>query len=282
MDNRITSRSGATVSYASYGSGPPLVLVHGAFSDHRTNWEFVAPMLREHFAVFAIARRGRGETPATSGHSLHDEVADLVTLIQLIEEPVFLLGHSYGAHCALAAAAVVPERVRRLVLYEPASPDLMEGKTLARLELLGAAGRWDELAFTFFRDALFVPVEELTALRASELWPPIVADARASLEDLRALSRYDFAPDRFASLDMPVLLQVGTESVRHLYVTDALAAVLPDVRIEALPEQAHEGMTTAPRMYADRVIRFLRPDAVRSRVFKPVAQSFRSAPSRQG
>jgi hypothetical protein len=54
-----------------------------------------------------------------------------------------------------------------------------------------------------------------------------------------------------------VLLQVGTESPRDLYVTDVLAGVLPDARIEELPGQAHEGMTTAAEMYAEAVSRFL-------------------------
>jgi pimeloyl-ACP methyl ester carboxylesterase len=63
--------------------------------------------------------------------------------------------------------------------------------------------------------------------------------------------------NRFRELRVPVLLQIGTESPRDLYVTDAIAAVLPDVRIEELPGQAHEGMTTAPQMYAEAVSRFL-------------------------
>jgi hypothetical protein len=45
------------------------------------------------------------------------------------------------------------------------------------------------------------------------------------------------------------------------YVTDALAAVLPDVRIQELAGQAHEGMTTAPEMYAEAVSRVLLPEA---------------------
>jgi hypothetical protein len=53
------------------------------------------------------------------------------------------------------------------------------------------------------------------------------------------------------------MLQIGTESPRDLYVTDALTAILPDVRIEELPGQAHEAMTTAPGMYAEAVSRFL-------------------------
>lgn len=59
---RILSPAGATVSYDKYGSGPPLVLVHGAFSDHQTNWQFVKPLFEKQFTVYAVARRGRGET----------------------------------------------------------------------------------------------------------------------------------------------------------------------------------------------------------------------------
>ena len=109
---------------------------------------------------------------------------------------------------------------------------------------------------TFFHERLSVPREKLDALRTTELWPPIIAAAKASLGDLRALSRYDFNAERFRELGVPVLLQIGTESPRDLYVTDALAAVLPDVRIEALPGQAHERMTTAPKMYAEAVSHF--------------------------
>lgn len=254
---RIPLSTGATVSFDRYGSGRPLVLVHGSFSDYETNWEFVRPLFEKQFTVFALARRGRGETDATQGHSLEDESMDVVALIQSIDEPVFLLGHSYGAQVSLAAAAKVPDRVRKLVLYEPPSPRLLSNEFLARFEELAQTGRWDDLAVIFFRDCLLVPVEELDKVRASELWPPIVADAAATLGDLRALVRYDFNVERFRELRVPVMLQVGTESRRDLYVTDALASALPDVRIEELPGQAHEGMTTAPDMYADAVSRFL-------------------------
>src|SRR5687767_14742371 len=254
---RMPSPAGATVSYETYGSGPPLVLVHGAFSDHQTNWQFVKPRFEQQFTVYAIARRGRGETEATAGHSLEDESRDVVAVMQSIGAPVFLLGHSYGAQTALAAAAHIPARVRKLVLYEPAWPRVVGSEALARLEALAQAGDWDGLAVTFFRDQLSVPVEELNALRATALWQSIIADAQASLGDLRALSRYDFQAERFRELRVPVLLQIGTESPRDLYVTDALAAVLPNVRIQELPGQAHEGMTTAPQMYAEAVSRFL-------------------------
>ena len=254
---RIPSSTCSTVSFDKYGSGPPLVLVHGGFSNHKSNWEFVKPLLEMQFTAYPIARRGRGETDATKGHSLEDESMDVVALIQSIGEPVFLLGHSYGGQVSLAAAARVPDRVRKLVLYEPPWPTALSNQIMARLEDLAQAGQWDDFAVVFFRDALSVPVEELEELRASELWPPIIADALATLGDLRALIGYDFNAERFRELPVPVMLQIGTESPLDLYITDALAAVLADVRIEELPGQAHEAMTTAPQMYAESVSRFL-------------------------
>jgi hypothetical protein len=94
-------------------------------------------------------------------------------------------------------------------------------------------------------------------VRASELWPPNVADAPASMHAITALTKHDFEAARYRDLDIHVLLQIGSESPRDLYVTDALAAVLPHASIGVLAGQAQEGMTTAPDMYLDAVRTFL-------------------------
>jgi pimeloyl-ACP methyl ester carboxylesterase len=253
----VASPTGISLFYEKYGSGPSLVLVHGGFDDHHTNWARVKPLLAEQFEVYAAARRGRGETQATEGHSLEDEAADIAALIASIDQPVFLLGHSYGAQVALAAAARLPNRVRKLVLYEPPLPDTVCQEGLHRLEALAHAGDWDGFASSFFHGALQIPHEDLDQIRASDAWPAIVADAEASLGDIRALCRYAFDADRFRALRLPVLLQVGTESPREFFATDALAAALPEAHIEELPGQAHEAMQTAPELYAESVARFL-------------------------
>ncbi len=258
MLNRIRTESGINVSWETHGTGGPhLVLVHGSFSDHRTNWEFVMPLLAERFTVHAIARRGRGETDTTHGHSLLDESEDVAEVIRHIGEPVFLLGHSYGAQVALQTALSVPGRVRKLVFYEGPWPTLIDASVLGVLGEFARAEDWSGLAFWFFRQVLFVPLDELEAVRTSELWGPIIADARASLSDLTALNSYHFRPEAFRNSGVDVLLQTGSMSPRHLYATDALAAVLPHARIEVLTGQAHEAMTTAPDLYAESVFRFL-------------------------
>jgi len=256
MMQLLTSPHGIRVSYQQSGSGPPLVLVHGGFSDHHTNWEFVEPLLRERFTLYAMARRNRGCTEATQNHSLLDEAHDVVALMRHVGEPVFLLGHSYGAQCALSAARLAPDCVRTLVLYEPPRPSAFS-PAFATLEQLAAAEDWDGFSFAFFRDAIGVPLHELESLRASELWAPIVTDAPASFADIRALRAHAFDAAEYSGLPMPVALQVGSESRHELYVTDELAATLPRAHLTILHGQAHEGMTTAPQMYAEAVTAFL-------------------------
>ena len=150
----------------------------------------------------------------------------------------------------------MPDRVAKLVLYEPPRPDTFSADLLAQLEQLGAREEWDALVETFLIGGLRVPREDVTALRASPDWAPWIADAKATLADLRALARHRFAPEQFRALSTPVLLLVGSESSRELYATDALAANLPDARIVPLEGQAHEGMTTAPELFVETVVRF--------------------------
>jgi pimeloyl-ACP methyl ester carboxylesterase len=247
----ITRADGVTVSYVEYGSGPRLVLVHGGFSDHETNWQEVAPMLRDRFTVTAVARRGRGETSATAGHSVLDEAADVVAVLREIGEPVFLLGHSYGALCAMEAAALYPAGVRELVLYEAPNPAIASSEVVADLEAFGVRADWDGMVQFFLNDVLLVPADDISALRASEGWEVWTSDAAASLHDLRAVVGHRFDASRFRGLEMPVLLLIGGESPRELYLTDPLAAVLPNARIHVLEGQAHEGMTTGPDQFAE-------------------------------
>jgi pimeloyl-ACP methyl ester carboxylesterase len=252
----LVTPAGVRVGYEAWGEGPPLVLVHGCFSDHTTNWMYVKPLLEPHVTGYAIARRGRGKTDATPGQSLEDEMDDVAALIRHLGEPVFLLGHSYGAHVALGAASLVPDLVRKLVLYEAPWPHVADADLMSRLEAMAGAGDWDGLAATFLSEVYEVPDDVLDGLRGTEDWTAVLADAPATLHDLRALARFAFDPERCADLSMPVLLQVGT-GTPAVSVTDALAAVLPRVEIGELAGQAHEGMTTAPEQYAESVRRFL-------------------------
>lgn len=259
LEATIYPTSSGQIAFDTYGEGPPLVLVHGAFSDHRTNWTYVKPLLAPHFRVHAIARRGRGATDAATDRALEDEFEDVAAVIRLIGEPVFLLGHSYGAHVALGTAAAVPDLVRKMIVYEPAWPQLLDAAAMATLGQLADLNDWDAFATAFFGELLQVPQDELEALKDSDDWRPIVEDAPASYADIRALTDYDFDIEKFKDLPIPVLLQTGSESLSEHWATNALAEILPGGKVSVLEGAAHEGMTTNPEQYAEDVRRFLKP-----------------------
>ena len=139
MEHLITP-NGITVSYEQGGSGPLLVLAHGAFSDHHTNWEFVNPALRQNFTTCAIARRGRGETDATHGHSVEDEVDDLVALVEAVKEP---------CSCWVTPTALTarwPRRIACLAACEGSCCTNRSGRTFSQATYWRGSKRWRQSA----------------------------------------------------------------------------------------------------------------------------------------
>lgn len=261
---RLTLEDGTFISYERYGEGPPLVLVHGSMADHES-WAAIKGLLIPRFTVYAMDRRGRGDTTAPQDRRMEEEFGDVAALIQAVGDPTFVLGHSFGAHCAMGGAAANPALVRKLVLYEPPSND--SPTTTGRMEKLEEAANqqdWDRFVRTWLIDVIEIPTQVVDALSASPFWPPLIADASATLCDAHALALYEFNPARFAALTMPVLLLVGTESPRGKYVTDALGGVLPDHEIVELQGQAHIAMQLAPQLFVETVSSFLLDTATTS------------------
>src|SRR5262245_50389986 len=88
------------------GTGAPLVLVHGSWTDHRS-WDAVTPGLAESFRVLHYDRRGhsRSERPSDQG-SIEEDVADLAALIVHAGcAPAFVAGNSWGASIVLRLAS---------------------------------------------------------------------------------------------------------------------------------------------------------------------------------
>src|SRR5687768_3496627 len=95
-NHTITSRDGTRIAVWRSGNGPPLLLVHGATHDHTTAWRFVVPQLEWHFTVYAMDRRGRGGSGDSPAYELQREAEDVAAVIDSIDKPVNVLGHSYG------------------------------------------------------------------------------------------------------------------------------------------------------------------------------------------
>ena len=116
----VTSKDGTAIAFERSGQGPPLVVVHGTTADHR-RWRPILPDLERHFCVYAMDRRGRGSSGDAEDYAINREYEDVAAVVEVAGEQVRLLGHSFGALCALEAAFRTT-RLHQLVLYEPVFP----------------------------------------------------------------------------------------------------------------------------------------------------------------
>ena len=256
----VTSGDGTPIAFERTGSGPPLVLVHGTTADH-TRWEPVRPAFDERFTVYAIDRRGRGESGDAAEYALEREAEDVAAVVDSIDEPVTLFAHSYGALCSLEAA-LRTDNLWRLVLYEPPLPvsdhDPDTEGVLDEMTTLVDDGESEQALVLFFRDIAQVPTTELTALQSAPNWPARVDAAYTAIREERARKGYEFDATRFARVTTPTLLLSGSESALFLRdATDVLNDALPNSRTVVLDGQAHAAMNTAPELVIDEVLSFV-------------------------
>ncbi|CAI3794713.1 2-succinyl-6-hydroxy-2,4-cyclohexadiene-1-carboxylate synthase [Pseudarthrobacter sp. MM222] len=116
--------SGVPVHYAGYGSGTPVLALHGAGVDHGE----IAGALEPIFSTVPGFRRlypdlpGMGRTPAPGTITSNDDVLDI--LLGLIDstmgdEPFLVIGQSYGGYLARAIANRRPDQAVGLALICP-------------------------------------------------------------------------------------------------------------------------------------------------------------------
>lgn len=120
-----------------WGSGEPVLLVHGSLLDGPSTWVHQRP-LSERWELRVVQRRGFGSSPPTDGEDFEHDADDLG---ELLAGPAHIVAHSYGAIGALLVATRRPSAVRSLTLVEPTSVAAgMEDPQVA--QAIGAIADW--------------------------------------------------------------------------------------------------------------------------------------------
>jgi pimeloyl-ACP methyl ester carboxylesterase len=256
---QITSRDGTAIAVWKSGTGPPLVLVHGTTADHR-RWATVLPQLEEHFTVYAMDRRGRGESGDAPDYDIMREAEDIAAVVDAIGEPAFLLGHSYGAACSLEGA-LRTDNLRRLVLYEPPLPvglPINPPGVLDRIQALVDEGELEAALEVFMREVPRIPEHELAPYRKLPMWKGRIQLAPTIPREMALERVYTFDPQRFSGLQVPTMLLLGGDSPEFMRrATEAVDGALPDSRIVVLPGQQHIAMDLVPELFVREVLDFL-------------------------
>jgi len=252
---KIRSTDGTSIAYERSGEGPPLVLVHGALASHQ-RWVSILPALENQFTVYAIDRRGRGQSGDAPTYAIDREFEDVAAVVNSIGGEVNVLGHSYGALCALEAS-LLTANIRRLIAYEPPPAPVPDG-LMARIQNLLDAGDRESAIMAFMRELVRMPPHELEQWKSSPIFPTRLATVHTIPREFRAAEAYRFEPERFQKMTVPTLLLLGGDSPSFAKTNiENWHDALPNSQIVVLPGQQHIAMDTAPDLFVRKVQTFL-------------------------
>jgi pimeloyl-ACP methyl ester carboxylesterase len=256
-NSRVASKDGTLIAVECTGAGPSLVIVHGGIGD-RSRWKPLFPLFASHFTVCAIDRRGHGASGDSPDYSLQKEAEDVAAVVNSQSDPIFVMGHSYGAVCALEAA-FLSDKISKLVLYEPPLQERDHSAVAARMEKMIGAGKKEEALVTFLQEIVIISPSEVAAMRARPSWPAQVASVESQLRQIRALAKYRFDAKRINRLKVPTLLLTGSETASPdlRRAISGLLDSLPNRRLVVFEGQQHNAMDTVPQQFAETVTDFL-------------------------
>lgn len=255
----------AGLEYEEHGRGDPVLLIHGAFISDALSLMAREPALTEGNRVIWYRRRGYGGSdPLSPTFSIAEQAGEALTLLtELGVDRAHLVGHSGGGVIATEIALQAPERVRSLVVLEPAIfppaiaaafPDMLKPAREA-FESGDAAAGVDEFM------AVVAPKPDWRG----ELRPALPdgperadADAPTTFVELDGFAGFVFDADRASRLSPPVLYVWGSESGPMIEAfKDYFVSLVPKAETAVLPGVDHSLPTQDPARVAETVTGFL-------------------------
>jgi pimeloyl-ACP methyl ester carboxylesterase len=276
----VTSKDGTTIAYDQIGTGPAIILINGALGT-RSNAapDSLADILSKQFTAIDYDRRGRGDSGDTLPYAVQREIEDIEALIDGSGGSAFLFGTSSGAILALEAAHAMPNKVKKLALYEP--PFIIDDSRpplpvdyVEQLNAATAAGRPGDAVEIFMTKALLIPPEFVAMMRNAPMSQTFGDEAGAKppewadMEKVAHTLAYDgmivkdflagkpLPPKRWAAFTAPTLVIVGGNSEPFFHNgAQALVNDMSNAQRRTLEGQDH---AVSPVALAPMLIEFFR------------------------
>lgn len=274
-DSRFAEIEGLQVHYKTAGSGEPaLILLHG-FGASMFSWHQVMEPLGELGTVAAFDRPGsglterllRGEWEGESPYSMVSQVEITVGLMdELGIEQAILVGNSAGGTVAMETALAYPQRVRGLILVDPAiyrggSPAWI--RPLLRLPQIRRLGpliirRLSTSGGGLLDSAWHDPSLVTPEIREGYEQLTRVDNWDQGFWELTLASRPSRLEERLDEVTLPVLVITGDDD--RIVPTEEsirLAGELPDAELIVLPECGHLPQEECPAAFMDAMRAYL-------------------------
>lgn len=229
---------------------PGMLIAHGLYGSAR-NWGVIAKRLSEDRQVIAVDMRNHGLSPWYETHSYPDMAGDLAQVLEGLDGPFDVLGHSMGGKAAMVLALSYPELVNRLIAADIAPVayshsqiqfiDAMKAVDLTKIERRSDAGEQlagvvdDQTLITFFTQSLDIKEQK---------W-------RLNLDVLaRDMPKILSFPEVSGTFDKPTLFLSGANSdyVKREY-RDDIKALFPQAQFAKIPGAGHWLHAEKPREF---------------------------------
>ena len=270
-DTGILQREPFALAYETWGTGEPLVCVHG-FGTDREILRGLAEALAEGRRVVLVDLPGHGASgvPSESG----DEEAygypaqrdHLIALLDALElDRVDWIGHSMGGQLALMVALQAPERTRSVVAIGagPNRPVVEEREMRAWTR---AARRFESMTRDELADALAAAAPRVAEPAGWQPEDDVALYLRARGPELARIVRGAFLTlrdnsDACRALDVPALVIAGQQDAQWLEPSRTLAKLLPRAEFHEVPGAGHLVQLERPDVVARLIADFLRAQA---------------------
>ena len=248
---------GRTFAYRDVGAGAPVILAHCSGGTHAV-WAPLVNTLRDRYRVLAPDLLGYGRSePWPVNATLHpwSDLGAILTLARRADQPVHLVGHSYGGTVALEAARILGPRVKSLTLVEPIAFHL--------LRLTGRMREWKEitdvgdrltsaLRLRHDRGAASVYVKYWVGRMR---WWSMSATARRGVvqtvgkvgAEFELVSHLDASIGDYRAIRAQTRLIAGERTPKPARaIAEELVQILPDAHLRVLPSAGHMSPLTHP------------------------------------
>ncbi|CAN5818124.1 alpha/beta hydrolase [soil metagenome] len=257
----VQSADGTPIAVWVAGDGPPVVVVHGAMSDHTANFALI-DAINDSMTTYSPDRRGRGASGDCPDYAIQREFEDVAAVVDELAArsggPMAVWGHSYGADCALGGAALT-DNIDKLLLYEPGLGIPIPPESIGEVEKMIATGDLETAMQVALIEIVEMTPEEVALLRSSPTWAARLETLPILPRELRAESSWNYTPGEFEGIKAPTLIMAGSESPEaQNEATSRALAELPNARLHVLQGHAHIAHRTDPAMVAEVIQGFVR------------------------
>ena len=232
--------NGASIWYAMYGSGLPVVLLHGGLANSNY-WGGQVPVLAQNYQVIVIDSRGHGRSTRSAAPYGYELMASdvLGVMDKLGIQKAAIVGWSDGAIIGLSLAMNHPDRVARLFAFA-ANSDPSGVKDVDKSPVFTefiARGEKEYQALSPTPNGYKKFVEEISAMWAKQPnW------TKADLARIKVRTW---------------IVDGDHDEAIHRANTELMADTIPDAGLLLQPEVSHFSMLQAPEQFTADVLRFL-------------------------